>query len=608
MNHFFTLILTLLSLMTYGQPTVDLVIKSLENKVSHTNMENSFSPLYSDIGLGFDEKNAGISKLYLHYNRRTLKIGHPFLKIDNKLISNQNKVLSVNQTTAENGKLSYVFYDHNSWITEAENIKEIAFELIDTAYTEVRVKKDPTTNSLFFEGFYKNLDIRDPDKKFPVLYGIRMLSGQFNMDDNNKILFKPGKDGKMRIAFSVKMLDVNQNEMLGKLKIAPPTFQAAYSKSYDWLNHIIGDLKFNKASDKEVKVLSLAVYTLAFNLKMAPGNMEGFISQFPSRGGYPVHYLWDTCFQNLAYDFMDPQLSKDGIWLLLKNMRPDGKIPQFIASTWIRPHASQPALVGWAAIRYLKMHKDVAFAKQILPYLIKNTNWWLTQRMTKYGVITCADPLETGWDNTPRLDQGEILALDMNTYLLLQMNACREIADMIGDQSISNEMEALSKSYAQKMFDIFYDKDDNLFYEVEVKTGKKMKMISPANFTPLLTDMPISKKDAQAMIKRYLLDPKKLYSAYPFPSVAYDHPQFTADKLWRGPIWISPAYLMLEVLKNNKLEQEHQEASTKLYNMLVNDGKIHEHFNSLTGQGMGREQQGWTAAVLIKLHKELSSK
>ncbi len=196
--------------------------------------------------------------------------------------------------------------------------------------------------------------------------------------------------------------------------------------------------------------------------------------------------------------------------------------------------------------------------------------------------------------------------MDMNTYLLLQINACKELADLTGNKAVSNQMDALSKAFSKKMYDVFYDKEDNLFYEINIARGKKVKMISPANFMPLLARLPISQKDAQSMLKKYLLDPEKMFSQYPFPSVSYDHEKYQPDKWWRGPIWISPAYLMLEVLKNNGLNVEYKVAAGRLYKMLVDDGKIHEHFNSKTGKGMGREQQGWTAAVLIKLHKELS--
>jgi hypothetical protein len=39
--------------------------------------------------------------------------------------------------------------------------------------------------------------------------------------------------------------------------------------------------------------------------------------------------------------------------------------------------------------------------------------------------------------------------------------------------------------------------------------------------------------------------------------------------------------------------------------MIIEDGKISELFNSQTGKGLGREQQGWTAAILLKFKMEI---
>ena len=88
------------------------------------------------------------------------------------------------------------------------------------------------------------------------------------------------------------------------------------------------------------------------NLTKAPGNLSRCVSAFPSRGGYPTHFMWDIAFQNLAYELMDEKTAADTLLQLAYAIRPDGKIPQFLCSTWARPHFAQPALLGWAAERY----------------------------------------------------------------------------------------------------------------------------------------------------------------------------------------------------------------------------------------------------------------
>ncbi len=186
---------------------------------------------------------------------------------------------------------------------------------------------------------------------------------------------------------------------------------------------------------------------------------------------------------------------------------------------------------------------------------MKNNRWWLTQRMTRWGIITCPEPLETGWDDTPRLDHGPILALDMNSYLLLQMRCCAELAKRIGDTVTQAQTQAMVHTHAARMVERLYDEKDNLFKDVLVATGEKLPIKTPACFLPLLAGVPIEESKARRMIENSLLNPNHFFGSVPFPCVAYDEPTYHAQKWWRGPTWMPVAYLMLEVLRQVRLHR-----------------------------------------------------
>ncbi|NJM16576.1 MAG: hypothetical protein HC896_15465 [Bacteroidales bacterium] len=224
--------------------------------------------------------------------------------------------------------------------------------------------------------------------------------------------------------------------------------------------------------------MSQAIISLLFNSCKAPGNLEGHIAQFPNRGDYPTHFLWDACFHNLALDYMHPRLSKDALLLLAKNMRPDGKMPHFLCSTWMRPEDSQPPLVGWAALRYIKLHNDTAFAREILPCLLKNNEWWTQSRATRTGLVRANSALETGWDNSPRFDASRhVIAADMNTYLWLQINAAKEIARLTNHTTKAEELSGQEKELANKMAEHLFDSETGLFYDKLVETQEFVKII-----------------------------------------------------------------------------------------------------------------------------------
>ncbi|NJM16575.1 MAG: hypothetical protein HC896_15460 [Bacteroidales bacterium] len=111
--------------------------------------------------------------------------------------------------------------------------------------------------------------------------------------------------------------------------------------------------------------------------------------------------------------------------------------------------------------------------------------------------------------------------------------------------------------------------------------------------------MPIAEQQATYMIDNYLLNPLKMYGEIPFPSVAYDEEAYTESDWWRGPTWLAPAFLLLEVLKKYGYTTAYYATMQQLYNMIIEDGRLSELFNSQTGQGLGNEQQGWTAAILL---------
>lgn len=66
-------------------------------------------------------------------------------------------------------------------------------------------------------------------------------------------------------------------------------------------------------------------------------------------------------------------------------------------------------------------------------------------------------------------------------------------------------------------------------------------------------------------------------------------------------------YLMLEVLKKYGFDKEYRESGQRLYDIILEDGRLSELFNSNTGKEMGSPEQGWTAAIFIKLHCLLHS-
>ena len=68
---------------------------------------------------------------------------------------------------------------------------------------------------------------------------------------------------------------------------------------------------------------------------------------------------------------------------------------------------------------------------------------------------------------------------------------------------------------------------------------------------------------------------------------------------------MSLSWMVNEVLLKYGFEAEHRHVCEAFHDMILKDGNLRELFNSQTGEGLGAYDQGWTAAVFVKLHKML---
>ncbi|MBD3241583.1 MAG: hypothetical protein GF331_13420 [Chitinivibrionales bacterium] len=580
--------------------TTSMVIRDLGERIDYSGPDRSFSPHYSDIGLGFDGK-PGVTRLHLHYNRRTIELGAPFIAVSGGIRDYRHAPYGVVQVLEAGGMVRTGFYAPNAFVVRASKVGTVTISFVHESMTMLRANTREGWVSV--ECLLPTGDKRDPDTHVPFIAGVRVLEGSLQGDIGDGTVTITGAD----IAFAVaaRCLDVAWAEIAAKLRDAPTSCDDCENKTRLWLSQGIGMLRYSPETQSEAVALATAVHVLLSNACLAPGRLSSGVSSFPSRGTYPTHFLWDSCFQNLALEKMDWRLAPDSLLLLTRNTRVDGKMPHFACSTWVRPHASQPPLAGWAAERLVRERDDKELAAALLPALVRNTRWWIRQRTAPGGLVFCSDPLETGWDDTPRLDNGPIIACDMNAYVLKQMHSCVYLAELLGRTEQAENMRLEADRFGRAMLEQLYDRHENVFRDVLVETDQQQQLLTPACFLPLWAGVPLPEQEARDMIERHLLDKSKFFGDIPFPSVAYDQPVYDPKQWWRGPTWLPVAYLMLETLRKYGFEKQWRQAAERLHRMIVDDGRISELFNSQTGEGMGAAQQGWTAAILLRLNREL---
>ncbi len=591
-----------------SRPPGEEFVKLLGNSLDFSDADRSFSPFYSDVGLGIDG-GGGIACLFLHYNRRGTTFLQPFLRMPEPERPHECKATGITQRF-KSGSARIAFCSHDTWIVDCSGLSALEFNPgAHAEFTERRCTRLDSTGAVLIEGYLPTVDPRDTDATFPFVIGLRVVRGTASHGDgiDEALRIEADAEGRIVLVFSVRMLEVNAESVLSRLQQASSSFEDAEKRTMSWWGEVLDGLDFDSDSKGESRTLARAAYTLLSNSTASPGLLGGRICQFPSRGTYPTAYLWDSCFQNLGTEFFNPGLAADSLLLFVDNLRVDGKMPAFICSTWVHPRQSQPPLVGWAGRRLVDRSGDGQLAARLLEGLVRNTKWWLSQRMTRFGLVAAANGMELGWDDTPRFDRGPIVACDLNSYLLLQMRVCADFAQLAGGADAAREHRSMADEYAARIVDLLYDEESGLFWDLDVEVGAANRVMTPACFLPLLGDVPLSEEQARRMVTDYLLNPNCFFGPVPFPVVACSEPTYAADSWWRGPTWMNVAYLMIEVLEKTGFRDEAMTARERLFRVMVEDGDLREFFDSRTGEGLGAYEYGFTAAVCLRLHRDLTS-
>jgi hypothetical protein len=571
--------------------------------MQYTSAERSFSPWFSEVGLGFDDQS-GVANLYLHYNRITYAWGAPLIRFAQVVEEVIMAPLEVRQRLKGDGWTRTAFYGHNRWLFEAQGatgmVLDLGKEIAEAGPTVIKAGPGAWMLSMY----PKSEDGRDPDTHFPLRLTVRAVKGELATLGLGKFKVKPDAKGRVLLAFALAVLDIDEGALTGIVKSAPRSAKRALEASRCWMSDTLYRLPLPAADRPEFLVAAKAALSLLMNATRAPGQLRGRVVGFPNRGHYACPFLWDSAFQNLATEYMAPHMAPDALLALTENLRADGMMAHFLTSTWRRPFTSQPPLVGWAAARLVAVRKDKGLAATLLPALARNVEWWMTQRGSPDGLIICRDPMETGWDDTPRLDHGPIIALDMTSYVLNQIRACEKLARYIGKRTEALRWKVAADKMAKALVRRCYDKKENLFFDVSLETGTHLKLKTPAAFLPLWAGVPLPETTKKKMIRDWLLNPAYFYGKIPFPSVAYDEAVYQPSKWWRGPSWPSVNYLLLEMLEQEGMPAERAVIRDRFLELWVKDGELRELFDSQTGEGLGSYEIGWTAAIFLKLLSE----
>lgn len=329
----------------------------------------------------------------------------------------------------------------------------------------------------------------------------------------------------------------------------------------------------------------------------------------PSRsGGFDGIWNWDSAFHAIGMLNIDKELAKEQILGFLQFQKEDGLFPDVIRENGtIEDSIGKPPVMAWSALKVYEATNDIEFLKEVYPYLVKNENFWVQNRM--YGGLFHYDAerldnwdekeykiyvsWESGWDEHPRWDKEpqNVWPVDLNSYMYMTYDSLAAMARYLG----FNDSQWIEKRDTLKALieTLLWNEEMGSYLDYDFKTEKHMSILSPACFLPLFAGFaPRDRAEKMDIIAKEHFMPC-------MPMVAFDSPEFNVMAYCCGACWLHQAYMAAKGLKDYGFNDTADTIKNTILDWVYNDGdQIHESYNSLTGEGKCNPYFSWSCVFV----------
>jgi glycogen debranching enzyme len=207
-------------------------------------------------------------------------------------------------------------------------------------------------------------------------------------------------------------------------------------------------------------------------------------------------------------------------------------------------------------------------------------------------------------------------SVDTNTHLYLECRTMARFARGLGREHEEREWDQRAETLARQINALLFDPATGTYQDRHIVDGRFSGMLTPSVFMPLYAG--IAPRDvAQAMCRRYLLDPQRFYTTLPFATLDRSHPAFRSggylyappshpgslvqQAYWIGRAWPHVSYWMVGALWHSGLHAEADEAAARILDAISRSESIYECYDSLTGFGNGHPEMMWSGAAVLAL-------
>ena len=376
----------------------------------------------------------------------------------------------------------------------------------------------------------------------------------------------------------------------------------------------------------------------------------------PSSVTYPFQWFWDSCFHAIALSHIDLAKAEAEIKSLLKNQHDDGFVSHVtfwqrdsfeeMVSTYAIAFRSkylsdemQPPLLAEAVQAVAERGRGAEFINEVLPS-VRRFYEWLHNVRNPFGdgLIRVVQPDETGLDHSPKWDElmniqdeehdswdrgwhsicdpydkfnrdpKKMIALNhfvvadvmVNVIYIENLKVLAELCLQVKDEAGAAIYIARAAKARDSLEELCWDETDGLYYDVNGKENKKLRVNTFTSLMPLLL-ADLAPKKVEALMA-HLLNPEEYWAEFPIPSTAMNHPTYRPETVggnlvWRGPTWInSNWYLARGLMRHGRVDLARVIANQSI--VAMRKSGVREYYNPQNASGRGAPDFSWSTILL----------
>ena len=305
-------------------------------------------------------------------------------------------------------------------------------------------------------------------------------------------------------------------------------------------------------------------------------------------------WLNDVLFHALlAARAGDAPAARANLEVALTGQQPAGNLACLLTAYTEWVDRSQPPIGAYVALRVFLLTGDRALLEQAYPTLRRAHDWWFTHRdggngllehgssptgegtfvHTKQGALD-----EAAMDNLPLFDDAafdershtlDLEEVGLNSLVVLDGQMLARIAELLGRGDEAAALAERAEALAARVRERLWDPEREVF-AARRRSGEWVASLAPTSFYPLAAGI-ATPEQAEALVRRHLLDPGRFWGPRPLPSTAYDDPATADDVYWRGRIWPPLVFMTWEGLRRAGYHAEAAELAERAWTMFADE-------------------------------------